>query len=92
MPRHMRGVRSQVRGQVKSGVNSRTLGSEGHFHLPFFFFLDERILTATVLVFADYVCNSPFPNRLKNLLWETKWTDMLPELAFNCSDLLDRNL
>lgn len=32
---HVRKVRSQVRGQMKSGKNSRAQGRAEHFHLPF---------------------------------------------------------
>lgn len=35
VPQQVGEVRNQVRGQV-SGVSSWALGSEGHFHLPFF--------------------------------------------------------
>lgn len=48
----------------------------------------------TILVFTDYVSKHRFPNRVKNLLCRAanlcpKWMNMLPELAFNRSDLVE---
>lgn len=51
----------------------------------------------TLLVLADYISKSLFPNRVKDLLWtianfHPKWMNMLPELTLDYSDLLDRDI